>query len=182
MKALITLLFFISLCSVELLFGAGLDKNNPTNDQNSKKPSIDARYDFSISINTSNADFPESIVLTIKSNADSLSLNGLVFEFLTSNGNYWAVNDDFRFDKTPLKLNKNVSFCKEFKLDELQFISFLTKKQVSFDTFKETMLTNPLINVLATIGDVSKAKNPYESNLSSRSNVIEYTIQAKKSN
>jgi hypothetical protein len=178
MKAFITVLL-ISLCSIELLFGAGLDKNNPSNDQNSKKTGIDARYDFSISIDSSSSDFPKSIVLTIKSNTDSLSLNGLVFQFFTSNGNYWAVNDDFKFDKTPLKLNKDASFSKEFKLDEFQFTSFSTTKQVSFDTFKEAVLSNPLFNVLATIGDMSKTKNPYESNLIGRSNVVEYTIQLK---
>lgn len=178
MKSLMTV-FFISLCSIELLFGAGLKKDNPSNNQIAKNTGLEARYDFSISFGISKSDFPESIVVTLKGKSDSISLNGLLFEFIASNGSYWAFNDDFRFTKTPLIVSKDSTFCKEFRLDELQFQSFRTKERVSFNTFKEAMLSNSVIKVLASIGDMSKAKNPYESNLSTRSNVIEYTKQPK---
>ena len=72
-------------------------------------------------------------------------------------------------------ISKDSTFCKEFRLDELQFKSFAKYELVSFITLKKAMLSTPVFKVLATIGDMSKAKNPYESNLSTNSNVIEYT-------
>ena len=49
------------------------------------------------------------------------------------------------------------------------------QKRISFNTFKVAMLSNSVLYVSATMTDMSKAKNPYESNLSGSSNVIEYT-------
>ena len=94
MKTLVTV-FIISLFSVEFLFGAGLITDNPTNNPVKKSTGLEARYDFSISFKNSNSDFPESIVVTIKGKSDSISLKGLVFHFLSSNGSYWAYNDNF---------------------------------------------------------------------------------------
>jgi len=165
--------FFISLCSVELLFGAGLNKDNPSNNQVTKSTGLEVRYDFSIAFGISNSDFPESIIVTLKGKSDSISLNNLLFEFLAPSGSYWAFNDEFRFIKTPLIISKDSTFCKEFRLDELQFQSFRTKERVSYWTFREAMLSNPVIRVLATIGDMSKAKIPFESNLLTDSNIIE---------
>lgn len=172
MKALKTL-FIISLCSVELLFGAGLNKENPSNNQVTKSTGNEVRYDFSIAFGISKSDFPESIVVTLKGKADSISLNNLLFEFIAPSGSFWAFNDDFRFVKTPLIISKDSIFCKEFRLDELQFQSFRTKELVSFNTFRGATQSNPVIKVSASIGDMSKARNPYESNLWTGSNVIE---------
>lgn len=174
MKTLVTV-FLISLFSVEFLFGAGRITDNPTNNPVEKSAGLEARYDFSISFKNSNSDFPESIVVTIKGKSDSISLNGLVFQFLSSNGSYWAYNDNFSYKDTPLILSKDSTFCKEFRLDEMQFKAFAKYELVSFITLKKAMLSTPVFKVLATIGDLSKAKNPYESNLSTSSNVIEYT-------
>jgi len=174
MKTLVTV-FIISLCSIDFLFGAGLIKDNPTNNQVSKSTGLEAQYDFSISFGISNSDFPQSIVVTIKGKSDSISLNNLLFNFFASNGSYWAYNDDFRFLKNPLIISKDSTFCKEFRIDELQFKPWKTKENVSFNTFKVDMLSNSVFSVSATMTDMSKSKNPYESNLFGSSNVIEYT-------
>ena len=174
MKALVTV-FLISLFSVDFLFGAGLITDNPTNNPAEKSTGLEARYDFSISFKNSNLDFPESIVVTIKGKSDSISLNGLVFQFISSNGSYWAYHNDFNYSKNSLIIPKDSIFRKEFRIDDLQFKSFATYELISFITLKKAMLSNTMFKVLATIGDMSKAKNPYESNLSSSSNIIEYT-------
>jgi hypothetical protein len=174
MKTLVTV-FIISLCSIDFLFGAGLVKDNPTNSQVAKSTGLEAQYDFSISFGISNSDLPESIVVTLKGKSDSIILNNLLFHFMASNGSYWAYNDDFRYLEIPLIISKDSTFCKEFRLDKLQFKPMKTKENVSFNTFKLAMLSNSVFTVLATMTDMSKAKNPYESNLFGRSNVIEYT-------
>jgi hypothetical protein len=179
MKAIKTLCF-IFLCSVELVLGAEFDKDSPGDHQVVKSTGLEARYDFSISFGSSDSDFPESIVVTIKGQSDSIRLNGLLFEFIASSGSYWAYNDDLSSTKTPLNISKDSTFSQAFRLEDLQFQSFKTKKRVSFTTFKEAMPSNQVIKVLASIGDRSRATNPYESNLYARSNVIEFTKRQSK--
>ena len=71
-------------------------------------------------------------------------------------------------------LLKDSIVCETLRLDSFSYRSMKTNEIVSFEVFKESLLSGKGFKVLGIIGDRSRAQNPFESNLTTRSNMIEY--------
>ena len=163
--------------SVFILCSPTTGKNNFVDRQEKTRTIRGTSYKFSIEFKETSLNFPEEIVVKFENNGDSVSLYNFSLQFISKEGSYWGINDDFSFLETPLMLKKDTVFSKTLRLNSFHFKSMKTKEFVSSEVFKENMIANKGFNVVAIIGDLSKARNPYESNLITRSNMIEYKIE-----
>ena len=133
-------------------------------------------YSFSIEFKETSSDFPEEIIVRFENKGDGLMLHNFILQFFSDEDSYWGLNDDFRFGVRPLILLKDSIVSETLRLDSFSYQSMKTNKFVSFEDFKKSLLSGNGFKVLGIIGDRSKAQNPFESNLTTRSNMIEYKI------
>lgn len=135
-----------------------------------------ANYSFTIEFKETNSDFPEEIIVKFENKGDGVILHNFILQFFSEENSYRGLNDDFRFGVRPLILLKDSVVCETLRFDSFSYQSMKTNEFVSFEVFKESLLSGNGFKVLGIIGDRSRAQNLFESNLTTRSNMIEYKI------
>jgi hypothetical protein len=177
-------LIIMALLAVFLSFASGVAKVAVTlqEDHSREKHEIAStsqktNYSFSIGFKETSSDFPEEIIVRFENRGDGLMLHNFMLQFLSDEDSYWGLNDDFRFVDRQLVLIENSIVSDTLRLDSFSYKSMKTNEFVSFEDFKESLLSGSGFKVLGIIGDRSKAQNPFESNLTTRSNMIEYRVE-----